>query len=55
MLSISSSTAFTRSGMLASVKMLERIFSTTHSSKRRALILGASQDPFPRFMRVWQT
>ena len=38
--SISSSTTFTSSVMLPSVRMLERIFSTIICSKRRALSLG---------------
>ena len=41
--------------MLPSVRMLERILPTTSSSKRRALSLGESQAPLPRFMRDWQT
>ena len=53
--SISSSTTFTSSVMLPSVRMLERIFSTTSSSKRRALSLGESQAPLPCLMRDWQT
>ena len=51
-LSIFSSTVFTKSRMFPSVRMLERIFSTTNFSNRRALSLGVSQDPLPRFMRV---
>ena len=53
--SISSSTTFTNSVMLPSVRMLVRILSTTSSSKRRALSLGVSQASLPRFMIDWQT
>ena len=53
--SISSSTTLTRLAMLLSVRMLERIFSTTSSSKRRALSLGESQAPLPCLIRDWQT
>ena len=53
--SISSSTTLTRLVMLLSVRMLERIFSTTSSSKRRAFSLGESQAPLPCLIRDWQT
>ena len=53
--SSSSSTILTKSLMLDSVSTFSRILPTTISSKRRALSLGASQAPLPRFMTDWQT
>ena len=53
--SICSSTSLTRARTLPSVRTLERILSTTISSKRRALSLGVSQASLPRFMIDWQT
>ena len=53
--SICSSTTFTRSRMLPSVRMLDRILPTTSFSKRRALSLGVSHAPLPRFISDWQT
>ena len=41
--------------MLLSVSTFSRILPTTCSSKRRALSLGASQAPLPRFITDWQT
>ena len=55
MLSICSSTTFTRARMLPSVRTLARILPMTISSKRRALSLGVSQASFPCFMMDWQT
>ena len=53
--SISSAITLTRSRMLPSVRMLERILATTISSKRRALSVGGSQASLPSLMFDWQT
>ena len=53
--SISSSTTFTNSVMLPSVRMLERISSMMSFSKLLALSLGVLQAPLPRLRREWQT
>ena len=53
--SISSSSSFTRSRMLDSVRTLARISSTMSISKVLALSLGVSQVPLPRLRREWQT
>ena len=52
--SISSSSSFTRSRMLDSVRMLARISSTMIFSNFLALSLGVSQVPLPRLSREWQ-
>ena len=52
--SISSSTIFTRSLMLDSVRMLARSSSTMIFSNFLALSLGVLQAPFPRLRREWQ-
>ena len=52
--SISSSTIFTRSLMLDSVRMLARSSSTMIFSNFLALSLGVLQVPLPRLRREWQ-
>ena len=52
--SISSSSSFTRSRMLDSVRMLARISSTMIFSNFLALSLGVKQVPLPRLRREWQ-
>ncbi len=53
--SISSSSSFTRSRMLDSVRMFSLISPTMRFSKFLALSLGVLQVPLPRFSREWQT
>ena len=52
--SISSSSSFTRSLMLDSVRMLARSSSTMIFSNFLALSLGVLQVPLPRLRREWQ-
>ena len=53
--SISSSTSFTRSRMLDSVRMFSRRLSMMSFSKFLAFSLGVSQVPLPCLSREWQT
>ena len=53
--SISSSSSFTKSLMLDSVRTFSLISLTMSCSKVLALSLGVLQVPLPRFSREWQT
>ena len=53
--SISSSTIFTRSRMLLSVRMFSRMLPTIRLSKFLELSLGVSQVPLPFLSSEWQT
>ncbi len=53
--SISSSTIFTRSRMLLSVRMFSRMVDTIRLSNFFELSLGVLQVPLPFFSREWQT
>ena len=53
--SISSSTIFTKSLMLLSVRMFSRMLDTIRPSKFFELSLGVSQVPLPFLSSEWQT